>query len=62
MRYLGDYGRPRKVDLNLWNSILLETGYESLEQISTAEKMYRQYGGRFAENGRINRDRHRYRY
>jgi len=60
MVYLGDYGRPRKIDLNLWNSILLETGYESLAQISTAEKMYRQYGGRFAEKGRINRERYRY--
>lgn len=62
MRYLGDHGKPRKVDLNLWNSILLETGYESLEQITTAEKLYREYGGRFSEKSRMGRDRYGYRY
>jgi hypothetical protein len=61
MRYLGDENKRRKVDINLWNSILLQTGYNSLEQIVKAEKMYREYGGRFTDKSRISRDEYGYR-
>ena len=57
MYFLSDHKPRRKIDLDLWNSILLQTGYTSPEQIQKAEMTYRMYGGRFEKEDRI-----RYRY
>lgn len=48
--FLSDHRPRRKVDLDLWNSILLNTGYTTPKQIKEAETMYRMYGGRFAKD------------
>lgn len=49
MYFLSDHRPRRKVDLDLWNSILLQTGYNSPKQIQQAEMTYRMYGGRFVK-------------
>lgn len=53
MYFLSDHRQRRKIDLDLWNSILLQTGYTSPEQIKQAEMTYRMYGGRFEKEDRM---------
>ena len=57
MYFLSDHRARRKVDLDLWNNILLQTGYNNPQQIQKAETLYRIYGGRFEKE-----DRMRYKY